>query len=116
MTNFIIRKNIDLILCYLLGAALLILSLRVLFNPSTIEKFQIFGQPEYIRWILAGGEAIASILLLIPKTRKCGAIGLFLVFALATYIHLNIGKIPFGLIPWSIGILFVMYFNRKRNR
>lgn len=113
--NFIIKNNIDNILRYLLGITLLILSMRVLFNSSTIETFKIFEQPEYIRQLLGISEVIASILFIINRTRMWGAIGLFLVFGLAAYIHLNIGKTPMGLIPWTLGILFVLYFDRKRK-
>lgn len=103
------------ILRYLLGFMLLFLSLRVLFNSSTIEIFDKFKQPEIIRYILGISEVIASILFIVNRTKLKGAIGLFLVFLLAAYIHLNIGKIPWALIFWILGILLALYLEKKKT-
>jgi hypothetical protein len=111
--NFILRNNIDRILRYVLGIALLILSLRLLFNSGTIEKFNIFEQADYIRLILGISEVVASLLFIINRTQRWGVISLLLVFA--AYIHLNIGRIPYALAPWTLGILFVVFFERKRK-
>lgn len=115
MQEIIFKYKIDKWLNYLVGLLLLFLSFRLLFNPGTIEKFKIFEQSELIRYILGISEAAVSILFLLNKTRMIGAIGLFIVFLFAAYIHLNIGKIPISLIPWSLSILFVVYFDKKRN-
>lgn len=115
MKELIIKYKIDKFINYLIGLLLLFLSIRLLFNPSTIEKFKIMEQSESIRHVLGVSEAIASILFLLDKTRIMGAIGLFIVFLFAAYIHLNIGKIPISLFPWTIGILFVVYFDKKRK-
>lgn len=115
MKEIVLKYKIDKWLNYVIGLLLLFLSIRLLFNPNTIEKFKVFEQSETIRYILGISEAVVSILFLLNKTRIIGAVGLFLVFLLAAYIHLNVGKLPIALIPWSLGILFVVYFSKKRK-
>lgn len=115
MKETILKYKIDRWLNYLIGILLLILSIRLLINPTTIEIFKSFKQPESSRFILGIGELIASTLFLYKKTKYLGAIGLFIVFIFAAYIHLNVGKIPIALIPWTLGILFVVYFYNIRK-
>lgn len=115
MIETIIKYNIDKWLNYLIGGLLLFLSIRLLINPSTIEKFKFLNESELIRNVLGISEAVASILFLLNRTKIIGAIGLFIVFLFAAYVHLNVGKIPFALIPWTMGVLFVVYFDLKRK-
>ncbi|HYJ91759.1 MAG TPA: hypothetical protein VEV84_10645, partial [Pyrinomonadaceae bacterium] len=46
--------------------------------------------------ILASAEAIAALLLLIPKTLKIGAIALIVVFAIAALVHILHGQYDVG--------------------
>lgn len=108
-------NNIGRALRYLIGSMLLFLSLRVLFNASTIEVFSKFNQPEAIRYILGISEVIASILFLLNQTKTQGVIGLFLVFLLAAYIHLKIGQMPWALLLWIAGIIVALYLEKKKS-
>lgn len=115
MTETILKYNIDKWLNKLIGLLLLFLSIRLLINPSTIESFKLLNPSEPVRFALGISEAVVSILFLFNRTKLAGAIGLLLVFVFAAYIHLNVGKIPFALIPWTLSVLFVIYFDKKRK-
>lgn len=96
---------------YLIGAALLFMSLWFIFSPNSDESFRKFQQPEYVRYILGWIEAIVSILFIINRTKIIGGFGLLMVFAFATYLHLNVGLTAYGLIPWTVGIIFCLAFD-----
>lgn len=55
--------------------------------------------------ILAGIEAIAALLFLVPKTLKAGSILLLIVFAFAVTVHGVEGEL--GLLVYAAGVLFV---------
>ena len=56
--------------------------------------------------LLAGLEALAAILFLIPKTLKVGGSLLLLIFAIAIAIHGIPAELP--LLVYAAGVLFVM--------
>lgn len=101
---------------YLIGGVLLIMSLWFIINPNSSESFRKFQQPEYVRHILGWIEALVSLLFIINRTKFFGGIGLLLVFAFATYLHINVGLTAYGLIPWAVGIIFCLTFDYITNK
>jgi hypothetical protein len=92
-------KN-KLALCILqYSLAIVILIEAILFAmPSAAHDFARTHMPGFIRMILAWGEIIACVLLLIPKTAVRGAWLLFAVVVFAILIHLlhgfyNVGNL-----------------------
>jgi hypothetical protein len=56
--------------------------------------------------LLAGPEALACVLFVVPKTLKIGAIALLGIFAIALIVHGLQGEI--ALLVYGTGVLFVM--------
>ena len=115
MMEYILKNKLDYALRYVLGCVLLFLSLWFIFQPESAESFKKFNQPDSVRQILGWTEAIVSLLFILYPTRFIGAAGLLAVFFYATYLHINAGLQAFGLIPWTIGILFVVYCEKQRK-
>ncbi len=101
---------------YLIGAALLVMSLWFIINSKSAENFRKFQQPEYVRHILGWTEAIVSLLFIINRTKIIGGFGLLAVFAFATYLHINVGLTAYGLIPWAVGIIFCLAFDYSNKK
>lgn len=77
--------------------AIVILIEAILFAmPNAAHDFSRTHMPGFIRLILAWGEIIACILLLIPKTAVRGAWLLFAVVVFAILLHLLHGMYKVG--------------------
>ncbi len=64
--------------------------------------------------ILAGAEALAAILFLIPKTLDFGAIALLIIFAVALLLHGIRGQL--NLLVYAAGVYFVMMHGSTFSR
>lgn len=113
--QFILKNKLDYILRYVIGTALLIVSLLFVLDPANAESFKILNQPDYIRQILGWTEAAFCVLFIFYRTHYLGAFGLLVVFVFAAYLHLKVGVRPYGLIGWTVGILFVLYCGSRRK-
>ncbi|MEO8110093.1 MAG: hypothetical protein ABI594_08680 [Ginsengibacter sp.] len=89
--KFILKNNLDYILRYIMGTALLAVTLLFLFASRSAESFKQLNQPDYIRQILGWTEVVFCLLFILYKTRIWGAFGLLVVFAFASYLHLKLG-------------------------
>lgn len=98
-----------------MGTALLIITLVFVLDPMSAERFKPLHQPDYVRRLLGWTEAGVCLLFIGHKTRYIGAVGLLIVFAFAAYLHLKAGLHPFGLLIWTVGILFVLYCDKRRK-
>ena len=58
--------------------------------------------------LLAGVEAIAAALFLVPKTMRFGAIGLLATFAVAFIAHAFAGEFAMMLLLYAAGTVFVL--------
>jgi len=113
--RFILKNKLDYILRYIIGTALLIVTLLFIFDPGSPESFKQLKQPDYIRQILGWTEVFFCMLFILYKTRYWGAFGLLVVFAFAAYLHLKVGVRPYGLIGWTVVILFILYCDKSRK-
>ena len=113
--KFILKNNLDYILRYIMGTALLAVTLLFLFAPGSSESFKQLNQPDYVRQILGWSEVFFCVLFILYKTCIWGAIGLLAVFAFAAYLHLRVGVLPYGLIGWTVGVLFILYCDKYRK-
>jgi hypothetical protein len=87
-----------------LGVVLLILSVMTLRNAIAPQA----GGPEHHVAILAGLEALAALLFLLPGTLRVGGVGLLLVFAVAIVVHALRGEFPGPLLIYAAGTALVM--------
>ena len=77
--------------------AIVILIEAVLFLlPSAAHDFARTHMPGFVRLILAGGEILGCVLLLIPQTAIRGAWLLLAVFVMAILLHLMHGLYGIG--------------------
>lgn len=58
--------------------------------------------------LLAGVEAVAAALFLVPKTVRLGGIGLLITFAVALIAHALAGEFPIILLLYAAGTVFVL--------
>ena len=68
----------------------------LLFYEPAISAFDRAGLPSAIRLMLGSGEIVASMLFLIPATRRLGAWGLLAMIGGAILLHLAIGSYSVG--------------------
>ncbi len=64
--------------------------------PNAAHAFAATHMPGFVRLILAGGEIVGCVLMLIPKTATRGAWVLFAVFVMAILVHLLHGQYGVG--------------------
>jgi hypothetical protein len=78
--------------------------------PSAAHDFAKTHMPSLIRFVLGGGEIVACILMLIPRTAIRGAWLLFAVVILAIAIHLlhgilNVGNLViYAAAAWAVAV------------
>lgn len=58
--------------------------------------------------LLAGIEAVAALLFLVPWTMRVGAYGLLATFAVAIAVHIASGEFPGPLLAYAAGTVFVL--------
>jgi hypothetical protein len=92
-----------------LGIVILIESVLFLL-PSAGHDFARTHMPNFVRLILGCGEAIGSVLLLIPRMAIRGAWILMAVFVLAIVVHLlhglyNVGNLAiYAAASWAVAL------------
>jgi hypothetical protein len=90
---------------YTLGIIVLIESLITLFQADRIAHGQI---PHRVLGVLAGAEALAALLFLIPATLRLGAVSLMAICFAALAFHGLHGQWNFSLLVYAAGVFFVM--------
>lgn len=88
-------------LWWTLGVVLLVLSVQTVkdaLGPSL--------QPPLV--ILAGAEAVAALLFLLPRTMRLGAAGLLAVLSVAFLVHLALRQFRWDLLVFAAGVYFVL--------
>ncbi|XWW45009.1 DoxX family protein [Fibrella sp. USSR17] len=91
-----LRNTIAWILQVLLGLFLLFAGFNKLRDLSgTIHVFGTLGLPSALAYVVAGGELLGGIGLLVPRLTRLAATGLLLIMIGAVVMHVT--KIPGGL-------------------
>ena len=85
-----------------LAVVIFVLSIRTMFSASHGQIENPLGSHLVL---LAGAEAVAAILFLIPRTLKIGSLLLLLIFAIAITLHGAVHQID--LLVYASGIIFV---------
>ena len=111
-------RTIFLIFYYTLGIVVCLQSVQTAWFAGGIGT----AYPPNVPLIcLAGAEAIAAILFLIPATMKIGAWILLVIFVIAIIIHGHKGELQSTLFVYAAGVLLVMFdrsafLNKKDNQ
>lgn len=91
------------------GLVVLYESCMFAFSPSRAHVLDHMGLPAWFRPALAGTEAIAAILFLMPRALVVGSYALLAIFAVAAAIHMLQGQFQIGeLIVFATGVLAVL--------
>jgi hypothetical protein len=85
------------------GGVIVFLSARTLWRAASEPGLS--HRPHVM--LLAGVEAIAALLFLIPRTLRLGVTGLLLTFATAFVAHLVQGQFPAELLTYAAAVSFV---------
>ena len=110
--------TIFLIFYYTLGIVVCLQSVQTAWYSAGIGT----AYPPNIPLIcLAGAEAIAAILFLIPATMKIGAWILLVIFGIAILIHGHNGELHSTLFVYAAGVLLILvgrstFINKKDNQ
>ncbi|MGI4734502.1 MAG: DoxX family protein [Janthinobacterium lividum] len=92
------RNIISWVLQVLIGLAFIFSGgNKFLHLTDTVGMFSKMGLPAAITYLVAGGEVLGGIGLLVPRLVRPAAIGLLLIMIGAAYMHAT--KIPGGLLP-----------------
>lgn len=83
------------VLQWTLGLVILIEAVMFVM-PQAAHGFAQTHMPNVVRLVLGWGEIVGCVLMLIPRTARCGAWVLLAVFALAIVIHLLHGMYNVG--------------------
>jgi hypothetical protein len=90
------------------------LTLGVVALVASVQTFlgalsgAVHGPTQVHLALLAGMEAMAAALFLVPKTMRLGAIGLLATFAVAFLAHALAGEIATILLLYAAGTVFVL--------
>jgi hypothetical protein len=89
------------VLWWTLGAVLLVVSLQ------TVRE--ALGPAHQLPLVaLAGAEALAALLFLLPATMRVGAVGLLAVISVAFVLHLTLSQFRWDLLTFAAGVYFVL--------
>jgi len=92
------RNIISWVLQVLIGLAFIFSGgNKFLHLTDTVSMFSKMGLPAAITYLVAGGEVLGGIGLLVPRLVRPAAIGLIVIMIGAAYMHAT--KIPGGLLP-----------------
>ena len=92
------RNIISWVLQVLIGLAFIFSGgNKLLHLTDTVDMFGKMGLPAVITYLVAGGEVLGGIGLLVPRLVRPAAIGLLIIMIGAAYMHAT--KIPGGLLP-----------------
>lgn len=98
------RNIIAWILQVLIGLAFIFSGGNKLLHLSdTVAMFSKLGLPAVITYLVAGGELLGGIGLLIPRFVRPAAAGLIIIMIGAAFMHAT--RIPGGLLPNGMGAL-----------
>jgi uncharacterized membrane protein YphA (DoxX/SURF4 family) len=70
---------------------------KFLHLDDTVQMFSGLGLPAAVTYLVAGGELLGGIGLLVPRFVRPAALGLIIIMIGAAYMHAT--KIPGGLLP-----------------
>lgn len=79
---------------------------KLLHLTGTVEMFDKLGLPAAVAYLVAGGELLGGIGLLVPRFVRPAALGLIIIMLGAAYMHTT--KIPGGLLPHGLPALGVL--------
>jgi putative oxidoreductase len=98
------RNIISWVLQVLIGLAFIFSGgNKFLHLTDTVSMFSKMGLPAAITYLVAGGEVLGGIGLLVPRLVRPAAIGLIVIMIGAAYMHAT--KIPGGLLPKGLPAL-----------
>jgi hypothetical protein len=85
----------------------------VVLAQSLVTVFQISGSnfskhAKLLVALLAGAEAVAALLFIVPATLRAGAFALLAIFFFALAFHGLHGEFPSTLLVYAAGVFFVM--------
>jgi uncharacterized membrane protein YphA (DoxX/SURF4 family) len=112
------RNIIAWILQGLAGLAFIFIGgMKVKDLPATVDNFVKMGFPGWFGYLIAFGELLGGIGLLIPRTVRLAAAGLIIIMIGAVWVHLT--KIPNGAatVAPAAGLLVILIaiFLLRRN-
>jgi len=79
---------------------------KFLHLADTVSMFDKLGLPAAVAYLVAGGELLGGIGLLVPRLVRPAALGLLIIMIGAAYMHAT--KIPGGLLPNGLAALGVL--------
>jgi putative oxidoreductase len=92
------RTIISWVLQVLIGLAMVFSGAnKFLHLPDTVAMFGKLGLPAALTYLVAGGEVLGGIGLLVPRFVRPAALGLLVIMIGAAFMHAT--KIPGGLLP-----------------
>ena len=92
------RNIISWVLQVLIGLAFILSGgNKFLHLADTVGMFSKLGLPAVLTYLVAGGEVLGGIGLLVPRFVRPAALGLLIIMVGAAFMHAT--KIPSGLIP-----------------
>jgi putative oxidoreductase len=101
------RNLISWILQVLLGLFLIFSGgNKFLHLADTVGMFSKLGLPAAVAYLVAGGELLGGIGLLIPRFVRPAAVGLIIIMLGAAFMHAT--RIPGGLLPNGLAALGVL--------
>lgn len=92
-------------LWFTLGAVVFVASVRTMLGALSGA---VHGPPHVHIALLAGIEALAAALFLVPRTVRIGGVGLLLTFAVALLAHALAGEFQMILVLYAAATIFVM--------
>jgi len=93
-----VRNVISWILQVLLGLGFIFSGgNKFLHLADTVSMFSKLGLPVVVTYLVAGGEVLGGIGLLVPRFVRPAAVGLIIIMTGAAFMHAT--KIPGGLLP-----------------
>jgi len=109
------RASIPL-LRWTLGLVVTLQSFEFVFSTSAAHFFAKAGLPTWIRPVLGGAEIIAAVLFLVPFTTVIGSYLLFVIFGLATLVHMLHGQYGVeGLLVYAVAVLVCRAHTKNRT-
>ena len=92
------RNIISWVLQVLIGLAFIFSGgNKFLHLADTVGMFGKLGMPAFVTYLVAGGELLGGIGLLLPRFVRPAALGLIIIMLGAAFMHAT--KIPGGLVP-----------------
>ena len=101
------RNTIARILQVLVGLAFIFFGIKKFLDlPATVGMFSSLGLPGALAYVIAAGELLGGIGLLIPRFVRPAALGLLLIMIGAVVMHAT--KIPGGLAGGTMALVLLV--------